>query len=56
MPKRGTLSMDKAKSLINFYPKWHLERGYANYIKWYLSFFKNKKEKINLKKIKKFLS
>ena len=47
MPKRGTLSMDKAKSLINFYPKWHLERGYANYIKWYLSFFKNKKEKIN---------
>ena len=46
MPYRGTLSMDKAKSLLNFKPKWKLDRGYQRYIKWYISFFKKNKQLI----------
>ena len=35
MPERGTLSIEKAKRLINYSPKWSLEEGYLEYIKWY---------------------
>lgn len=42
MPHRGTLSMSKAKSLLNFKSQWHLEKGYKKYIEWYLDFFKKK--------------
>ena len=38
MPKRGTLSIEKAKSLIKYTPNWKLDEGYRNYIKWYLNF------------------
>jgi nucleoside-diphosphate-sugar epimerase len=33
MPYRGTLSMSKAKSLLNYESKWNLEKGYKKYIK-----------------------
>lgn len=46
MPERGTLKMDKAKSLLNFQPSWSLEKGYPKYISWYKKFTKNIK-KIN---------
>jgi nucleoside-diphosphate-sugar epimerase len=45
MPYRGTLSMNKAKNLLIFKPKWNLEKGYKKYIKWYIDFFKNNKNK-----------
>lgn len=41
MPERGTLKMDKAKSLLNFQPAWSLEKGYPKYIAWYKKFTKN---------------
>lgn len=39
MPIRGTLSIDKAKELLNFDPKWPLEKGYPKYINWYNKIF-----------------
>ena len=42
MPKRGTLSIDKAKSLLKFKPSWSIDSGYPEYIKWYKNFFNNK--------------
>jgi nucleoside-diphosphate-sugar epimerase len=35
MPDRGTLSMDKAKKLLDFTPSWPLQRGFPEYIQWY---------------------
>ena len=32
-PKRGTLSIKKAKKLINYKPKFNLEKGTLNYVK-----------------------
>lgn len=37
MPDRGTLSIDKAKKLINYEPRYPLELGYKKYIEWYKS-------------------
>ena len=43
MPFRGTLSISKARSLLNFKSNWELEKGYKRYIEWYIDFFgKNK--------------
>tara|TARA_E500000178_G_scaffold307689_1_gene320809 strand:+ start:1265 stop:2281 length:1017 start_codon:yes stop_codon:yes gene_type:complete len=39
MPKRGTLSISKAKKLIKFRSKWSLEKGYLRYIDWYKKIF-----------------
>tara|TARA_B100000886_G_scaffold90549_1_gene59749 strand:+ start:1277 stop:2287 length:1011 start_codon:yes stop_codon:yes gene_type:complete len=39
MPKRGTLSVEKAKSIIGYAPKWSLEKGYERYISWYKDLF-----------------
>ena len=39
MPYRGTLSMNKAKSLLNLKPQWKLEKGYKKYIEWYIKFY-----------------
>jgi nucleoside-diphosphate-sugar epimerase len=39
MPVRGTLSIEKAKNLIEYNPKWNLEKGYAKYILWYKNLF-----------------
>ena len=46
MPYRGTLSMNKAKSLLNFKSNWELEKGYKRYIEWYINFFKENKSNI----------
>lgn len=37
MPVRGTLSIDKARRLLGYEPKWPLEKGFARYIDWYRS-------------------
>ena len=47
MPKRGTLSIEKAKSIINYRPNWSIDKAYPEYIKWYLDFFE---KKYNIKK------
>jgi nucleoside-diphosphate-sugar epimerase len=39
MPDRGTLSVDKAKSLIGYNPSWSLDKGYPKYIDWYINLF-----------------
>ena len=44
MPYRGTLSMSKAKSLLNFNSNWNLEKGYKKYIEWYVNFFQDNKK------------
>jgi nucleoside-diphosphate-sugar epimerase len=46
MPYRGTLSMNKAKSLLNLKSNWELEKGYKRYIDWYVNFFQNNKNKL----------
>ena len=38
-PNRGTLSIDKAKSLLGYSPQSPLEEGYVKYIDWYKQFF-----------------
>jgi nucleoside-diphosphate-sugar epimerase len=38
-PDRGTLSIEKARNLIDYNPRFPLEVGYLNYIKWYKEFF-----------------
>lgn len=35
MPRRGSLSVEKARRLINYQPEYPLERGFRDYIKWY---------------------
>ncbi|MDQ2669231.1 MAG: NAD(P)-dependent oxidoreductase, partial [Gemmatimonadota bacterium] len=37
VPKRGTLSVEKARRLIGYAPAWPLERGFPEYIRWYRS-------------------
>ena len=39
MPERGTLSIDKARKLIDYNPEWKIETGYQKYIDWYKNFF-----------------
>lgn len=34
-PLRGTLSIAKARSVLGYAPKWRLEEGMADYIRWY---------------------
>lgn len=36
MPERGTLDISKARKLLGYDPQFPLERGYVNYIKWYM--------------------
>ena len=40
MPKRGTLSVDKAKNILGFSPKISIDDGYVKYISWYRNFWK----------------
>lgn len=35
MPERGTLSIDKARALLGYEPRWPLEKGFVRYIEWY---------------------
>ena len=44
MPKRGTLNVDKANSLIGYNPNWSLNKGYPKYIEWYKKFAENNKD------------
>jgi nucleoside-diphosphate-sugar epimerase len=37
-PDRGTLSIEKARSLLGFSPAFPLEKGYVDYINWYKEF------------------
>jgi len=41
-PERGTLSIKKAKELLDYKPSWAIDEGYAKYIEWYLDFYKQK--------------
>ena len=41
MPKRGTLSNQKAKKLIKYKPSWPINKGYKQYINWYKTQFNN---------------
>ena len=41
-PDRGTLSIEKARSLLGFSPEFPLEKGYLNYINWYKEFYSEK--------------
>lgn len=35
MPERGTLSIEKARTLIGYEPAYPLERGFVDYVRWY---------------------
>ena len=48
-PKRGKLLCQKAEDLIGYSPSWDLEKGYSNYIKWYIDFFEKNKSILNNK-------
>ena len=41
VPERGTLSVDKAKRLIDYTPSYPLERGVDEYVSWYRKVFEN---------------
>lgn len=38
MPERGTLSIDKARSLLDYEPQYPVEEGFVQYISWYRDF------------------
>ncbi|MBI86851.1 MAG: nucleoside-diphosphate sugar epimerase [Candidatus Marinimicrobia bacterium] len=40
-PNRGTLSVDKAREILGYVPKYNLDLGYLKYIDWYKKFWKN---------------
>ena len=42
MPERGTLSIEKAKQLLDYEPSNPIEVGYQKYINWYKQFFDKK--------------
>ncbi|MEW6664759.1 MAG: NAD(P)-dependent oxidoreductase [Thermodesulfobacteriota bacterium] len=50
MPDRGTLSVEKAKTMIGYEPRWPLEKGFVKYIDWYREMFRKHptKEKVSL--------
>jgi nucleoside-diphosphate-sugar epimerase len=35
MPERGTLSVDKARRMLGYEPRFPLEKGFVRYIEWY---------------------
>ena len=35
LPERGTLSIEKARSLLGYEPLWSLEKGFRQYLDWY---------------------
>jgi nucleoside-diphosphate-sugar epimerase len=39
MPSRGTLSMEKAKTILGFEPHFPVEKGFPKYIEWYKDLF-----------------
>jgi nucleoside-diphosphate-sugar epimerase len=47
-PERGTLNISKAESLLQYRPKFSLESGITNYVKWYENLYST--YNINLRK------
>lgn len=43
MPDRGTLSVEKAKTMIGYAPSYPLEKGYQQYIDWYKNLMNDKR-------------
>jgi len=43
MPRRGTLSIDKARRLMGYNPQYPLEVGFVSYIRWYKELFDKQK-------------
>ena len=41
MPKRGTLSIQKAKNLLGYNSSYPIEKGYSDYIQWYKNYYKD---------------
>ena len=41
MPERGTLSVEKARQLLGYAPRYPLEEGLVSYIQWYRKLFEN---------------
>ena len=41
-PKRGTLSIAKAKKLLGYNPSYSINIGYKKYIDWYKNFYNSK--------------
>lgn len=39
-PDRGTLSIEKAKTMLGYHPQYSLEKGYTEYINWYKNLMK----------------
>lgn len=52
VPKRGTLSNQKAKELLNFHSQYPIKIGYNLYIDWYINFIE--KYKIEMSKNSQF--
>ncbi len=44
MPERGTLSIDKARTLLGYEPQYSIEEGFNKYIDWYIDFVKSHPE------------
>ena len=42
-PNRGTLSIEKARSMLGYSPQYPLENGYVDYINWYKQFWEKTK-------------
>ena len=55
-PDRGTLSVEKAKRLINYCPKSPLEKGYLKYINWYKEFYDRFDGTLPVQKVSKTIS
>ena len=46
-PIRGTLSTERAKNSLGFYPEWSLEDGYKQYCEWYVDEWDRAGRKMN---------
>ncbi len=45
-PIRGTLSVERARSVLNFEPQWPLEVGYKRYCEWYVDQWERTKHRL----------
>lgn len=43
-PKRGTMSIAKARELLGYQPQWPIAKGMADYVEWYKGFASGAKE------------
>lgn len=50
-PSRGTLCIDKARTMIGYEPKWPLEKGFVKYIEWYKKLFNRSKQTPHLQAV-----